>query len=212
MFHIFAAEMFLCCYMPEKKYKMPALCWLRVTDYIKGWLRYELGGVIRVNGQYVVSVQHLEGARAILRMETVNDTMEPSMSGNAMSATRYNCVAAGMELNPKVVEQMYGITPETLPLFIPIECPRLTLTPNGVLRPWNDDTCFEAKQAAALHRLLRDAFWQAVTEFSEEYAKEHAGQKYAQEDMVEAFCKETSTDARHVAAIRREWQRRRKRG
>ena len=51
-----------------------------------------------------------------------------------------------------------------------------------------------------------------MTEFSEEYAKEHAGQKYAQEDMVEAFCKETSTDARHVAAIRREWQRRRKRG
>ena len=91
----------MCCYMPEKKYKMPALCWLRVTDYIKGWLRYELGGVNRVNGQYVVSLQHLEGARAILRMETVNDTMEPSMSGNAMSATRYNCVAAGTVLPRK---------------------------------------------------------------------------------------------------------------
>ncbi len=198
--------------MSEKNYKLPAICWLRVTDFEKGWIRYELGCGARVNEHRVVCVQHLDGARAVLRMETCEDTMAPGPVGNAMSATRYNCVTAGMVLSQEVVQQMYGLTPEALSLFVPIECPRLALTANGVLRPWTADTCFGAKQATALHRLLREAFWDAVGEFSEKYAQQHQGKKYAQEDMIEAFCKETGTDDVHVPAIRREWQRRRKRG
>lgn len=159
----------------------------------------------------VVCLQHLDGARATLRMETVDDTMEPGAVGSSMSATRYNCVAAGIKLNPDVVQQLYGITEEELALFAPIECPRLTLTSNGVLRPWTVNTCFGQKQATALHRLLREAFWQAVGEFSEKYAEDHQGEKYAQKEMIEAFCKETDTDDIHVPAIRREWQRRVKR-
>ena len=195
----------------EKKYKLPSLCWLRVTDFLAGWIMYELGGGARVNGQRVVCVQHLDGARPLLRMETTNDTMEPCKISNAMSPTRYNCIVAGMKLSPDVVQDMYGIGKEDLKLFIPIECPRLTLTENGVLRPWNMDTCFSQKQASAIHRLLREAFWNAVGEFSEKYAAEHQGERYAQEDMIEAFCIETDTDDCHIPSIRREWQRRVKR-
>lgn len=164
-----------------------------------------------MNNRRVVSVQHLDGARAALRMETVDDTMEPGAVGSAMSAARYNCVAAGMTLNPEVVKQLYGVTKEELALFVPIECPRLTLTNNGVLRPWTSATCFGQKQATALNRLLREAFWQAVGEFSEQYARQRRGEKYAQEEMIEAFFRETKTSDIHVEAIRREWQRRCKR-
>lgn len=197
--------------MTEKKYKMPAIGWLKMTDYMHGWLQWELGGAIRVKDQRVVSVQHLPGARPALRMETTDDMLEPSIVTNAMSATRYNLVSTGMTIDEGVVEEMYGVTPETLRLFTPIECPKLTLTKNGVLRPWSIDTCFSRKQASALQMLLRDAFWQAVGEFSERYAQQHQGERYAQEDMVEDFCRETGTSDIYVPAIRREWQRRRKR-
>jgi len=197
--------------MSEKSYKLPAICWLRVTDFLLGWLDYELSGGVRVNNRRVVSVQHLDGARAALRMETVDDTMEPGAVGSAMSAARYNCVAAGMTLNPEVVKQLYGVTKEELALFVPIECPRLALTNNGVLRPWTSATCFGQKQATALNRLLREAFWQAVGEFSEQYTRQRRGEKYAQEEMIEAFFRETKTSDIHVEAIRREWQRRCKR-
>lgn len=197
--------------MSERTYKLPALSWLRVTDFLLGWLEYELGGGVRVNNKRVVCLQHLDGARAALRMETVDDTMEPEPVGSAMSATRYNCVTAGLALNPEVVQQLYGISEEELALFVPIECPRLTLTASGVLRPWTSATCFGQKQSTALNRLLREAFWQAVGEFSEQYARQRQGEKYAQEEMIEAFCKETGTDDIHVPALRREWQRRCKR-
>lgn len=197
--------------MSDKNYRLPAIGWLRVTDFLLGWIKSELSGGARVMNQRVVCLQHLKGARDALRMETCDDTMEAGQIGSAMSATRYNCVAAGMQLHPAVVQQMYGITEEELALFVPIECPRLALTENGVLRPWTNDTCFGAKQATALHRLLREAFWQSVGEFAGQYAREHHGEKYAQEDMIEAFCKETGTDDIHVPALRREWQRRCKR-
>lgn len=198
--------------MSEKNYRLPAISWLRVTDFLVGWIKCELSGGARVLNQRVVCLGHLKGAKAVLRMETVEDTaMEPGVIGGAMSATRYNCVSAGLTLNPAVVQQMYGITEDDLRLFVPIECPRLALTENGVLRPWTNDTCFGAKQATTLHRLLREAFWQSVGEFAEKYAREHQGEKYAQEDMIEAFCKETNTDDIHVPALRREWQRRQKR-
>ena len=197
--------------MSEKTYKLPALCWLRVTDFLVGWLEYELGGGVRVNNKRVVCLQHLDGARAALRMETVDDTMEAGAVGNAMSAARYNCISSGMQLNADVVQELYGISEKELALFVPIECPRLALTASGVLRPWTIGTCFGQKQTTALHRLLREAFWQAVVEFSEGYARKRQGERYAQEEMIEAFCKETGTDDIHVAALRREWQRRCKR-
>lgn len=198
--------------MPEKNYKLPALCWLRVTDFMVGWIKYELSGGARVMKQRVVCLQHLKGARAALRMETVEDAaLEPGATGDAMSAARYSCVAAGLTIDPAVVQRLYGITPEELSLFVPIECPRLALTENGVLRPWTDETCFGVKQSSSLMRLIREAFWQGVEEFADKYAREHQGESYAQEEMIEAFCKETSTDEIHVPAIRREWQRRCKR-
>ena len=60
----------------EKSYKVPPIVWLRVTDYMHGWLQYELGGDARVRDQRVVCVQHLPGAREVLRMETVDDMVE----------------------------------------------------------------------------------------------------------------------------------------
>lgn len=195
----------------EKSYKLPAICWLKVTDYMHGWLQYELGGGARVKGQRVVCVQHLEGARGILRMETVDDIMEPARVTNAMSATRRSIIDAGMTIEAAVTEHMYGVDRETLNMFVPIECPKMALTENGVLRPWTNDTCFGQKQAKEMRDLLREAFWQAVGEFSEQYAHEHQGEKYAQQDMIEDFCRETHTDDIHVPAIRREWQRRVKR-
>ena len=197
--------------MPETSSKLPAVAWLKVTDYMMGWIEYELCGSLRVGDRRIVCVQHLKGARAILRMQTEEDTMEPRPVGLAMSATRQGCISAGLTLNPKVVEQLYGMNRVALALFVPIECPRMTLTEGGVLRPWNCDTCFSHKQASQLLALLREAFWQAVAQFADRYAREHQGEKYAQQDMIEDFCRETHTDDIHVPALRREWQRRVKR-
>lgn len=190
---------------------LPAVGWLRVTDYIIGWISYELCGSLRIGDRRIVCVQHLKGARDILRMQTEEDTMEPRPADLAMGVTRRGCIAAGLALNPKAVEELYGIGREALALFVPIECPPMTLTEGGVLRPWTSDTCFSHKQASLLLKLLREAFWQAVGEFAEKYAREHRGEKYAQQDMIEDFCRETHTDDIHVPAIRREWQRRVKR-
>lgn len=197
--------------MAEKSYKLPAICWLKVTDFLHGWLQYELGGEVRVKNQRVVSVQHLDGVRAILRMETVDDMMEPALIKNAMSAARHDTIDAGITLDEDVTKRMYGIDRETLRLFTPIECPKMALTPNGVLRPWTNDTCFGKDQSKQMRDLLREAFWRAVGEFSKRYARERHGERYAQEDMIEAFCQETHTPDIHVPAIRREWQRRVKR-
>jgi hypothetical protein len=175
------------------------------------WLQYELGGGVRVKDLRVISVQHLKGARAVLRMETVEDVMEPVPIVNAMSATRWGCISAGMEIDEGVTQQMYGITRKELEQFQPVECPRLALTEDGVLRPWTADIYFGAKQATALQRIIREAFWQAVGEFAEKYAAMRHGEKYPQEEMVEAFCKETGTSDVYVPGIRREWQRRVKR-
>ena len=205
------SSVLFCIIMSEKSYRLPAICWLRVTDFMGAWLQQELGGGARVKELRVVSVQHLEGARAILRMETVDDVLGASPVVNAMSATRHGCITAGMTLDEGVTRQLYGITRQELEQFMPVECPRLALTEDGVLRPWTNDTCFGVKQATALQRLLREAFWQSVSEFSMKYAHKRQGEKYPQEEMVKAFCKETGTSDIYVPGIRREWQRRMKR-
>lgn len=192
----------------EKTYKSPAIVWLKVTDYMHGWLDYELGGAAMVKGQKVLSVQHLEGAREVLReMETDDDLVNQEPLGSAMSATWRNCLESGMRFDPEAIRSTYGITREGLKLFMPIECPPLCLTKNGVVRPWSLDTCFGVRQAAAMQKLLRKTFWDAVADFDREYARLLEGKKYPAVDMIEAFCRSTRTPDLYVETIRREWQR-----
>ena len=196
----------------EKNYKLPAITWLKMTDFTHGWLQYELGGALRIKDQLVLSVQHLPGAREVLRMETVEDLMDRQPVGNSMSATRKNCIDAGLDLDPTVVERMYGLTKDSLKLYVPIECPKMCLTKNGVLRPWTLDVNFGQRQATSLQRLLRQEFWKAVEEFDGRYAEKMDGKRYPAVNMIEDFCAETNTPDLYVEAMRREWQRRVKRG
>lgn len=202
--------------MSEKGFKMPVVAWLRVTDYMHGWIQKELAGGARIGGKKVVCVQHLDGARDVLRMETCNDvtgdeeTMEPDVLENTMSATRWSCINAGLTLDQKTVERLYGIGREELALFLPVECPRICLTPLGILRPWANDRCFGRQQAGALLQLLREAFWRGVAEFDREYARSLDRDDYAVIDMIEAFCHDTGTSDLYADAMRREWMRQRK--
>ena len=204
--------MYLCRRMAEKSYRVPPIAWLKVTDYMHAWLQHELGGGARIGDQRVVCVQHLPGAREVITTETENDTMEPKPVVNAMSATRRNCIIAGLEMEPVVVERLYCITAQQFRLFVPIECPLMCLTSRGVLRPWTLDISFGKEQAREMQRLLRREFWRAVDTYNLKYAEKMNGKKYAQVDMIEAFCQETGTPDLFVDAMRREWQRRVKRG
>lgn len=197
----------------KRNYGLPTIVWLRVTDFMHGWLQYELGGGVRIGEQRVISVQHLPGAREVLRMETADDMeLGPMKVGNAMSGNRKNMLAAGMVLDAGYIEQEYGLTPEGLKGFVPVECPRMCLTKDGVLRPWTLDVSLGREQSNGLQRVLRTAFWQAVETFNGEYARKLSGTKYPSIDMVEAFCRETGTPDIYAEAIKREWNRRVKRG
>ena len=198
--------------MDEKNYKTPPIVWLKMTDYMHGWLQYELGGGARVGAQRVVCVQHLPGARKILRMETSEDVQEGKIVGNSMSDTWKNCIEAGINLDADAVKREYGMTRENLRLFVPIECPKMCMTKDGVLRPWTLDVTFGREQSTAMQRLLREAFWKAVEEYDDAYRKKMEGRKYPAIDMIEDFCADTDTQDIHAEAIRREWQRRCKRG
>ena len=196
-----------------KSTKMPAIAWLRVVEFTRGWLDYEFGSKVMVNGRRVVCLQHLDGVRDILRMETVDD-MELSTDlpvELSLSAQRYGVISAAMTLSPEATERVYHLSPEELQQFVPIEVPRTRLTEEGLLRPWGGDAMLGDAQAKALLRLLREAFWEDVDRFARRYAREHEGERYAQEDMIAAFCRMTNTSDLHIEAIRREWQRRRKR-
>ena len=196
-----------------KSTKMPAIVWLRVTEFIRGWLDYEVGSKVMVNGRRVVCLQHLDGVRDILRMESVDDVeLSPDLPVDlSLSASRYSMLQAAMTLSPEATERMYHLSPEQMQQFVPIECPRLRLTQEGLLRPWSGDAMLGDAQAKALLRLLRHYFWEDVERFAGRYAREHEGEKYAQEDMIAAFCRLTKTSDLHIEAMRREWQRRCKR-
>ena len=199
--------------MKEKNYPIPPIVWLKVTDYMHAWLQRELGGGARVKDQRVVCLQHLPGAREILRMETVSDIELGVMKiGNAMSGNRKNMLAAGMVIDAGVIKEDYGMTPELMNLFVPIECPKLCLTKYGVLRPWTLDVNMSHEQASAMQRLIRQTFWQAVEDYNTAYAMKMDGRKYPAIDMIEDFCDITKTPDEYVETIRREWQRRVKRG
>ncbi len=192
---------------------MPAIVWLRVTEFIRGWLDYEFGSKVMVNGRRVVCLQHLDGVRDILRMETVDEVeLSPDLPVElSLSASRYGVISAAMTLSPEATERIYHLSLEQMQQFVPIECPRLRLTQEGLLREWGGDAMLGDAQAKALLRLLRHYFWEGVEGFARRYASEHEGEKYAQEDMIEAFCRMTKTSELHIEAIRREWQRRCKR-
>jgi hypothetical protein len=166
-----------------------------------------------VNGRRVVCLQHLDGVRDILRMETVDDMeLSPDLPVDlSLSASRYGVISAAMTLSPEATERMYHLSLEQLQQFVPIECPRVRLTEEGLLREWGGDAMLGEHQAKAMLRLLREAFWESVEQFAQEYARKHEGERYAQEDMIVAFCKMTRTSELHIEAIRREWQRRCKR-
>ena len=198
--------------MTEKNYKTHQIAWLKVTDYMHAWLQLELGGGARIGDQRVVSIQHLPGSRTVLRMETRDDMADPGKVFNAMSSNRRNCVVTGLDLDRDTVEQAYGVTADQLKLFVPLECPKTCMTALGVLRPWTPNVSFGKEQASAMQRLLRHEFWRAVDEFNLRYARKMNGRKYPQVDMIEAFCQETGTPDIYVDAMRREWQRRVKRG
>lgn len=194
----------------EKDYKLPAIAWLEMTDYTHGWMQSRLGGGARIGNQRVISVMHLPGAKELLKMETKEDYMDRERVKNAMSGTRRNCIDLGLKLDPDIVKQLYGVTAEDFALYVPVECPKMCLTKNGVLRPWTLDVCFGTKQAVALQRLIKREFWNDVEKFNMEYAQRLNGKKYPAVDMIWDFCKETETPDMYVDAIRREWQRKQK--
>lgn len=197
----------------EKNYDLPPIAWLKMTDYMHGWMQWELGGGARIKDQKVVCVQDLPGARDALMMETMDDIeLGPMKIVNAMSGNRKNMLAAGLVLDEGVIEREYGMTKKMMALFVPIECPRRCLTKYGVLRPWSLDICLGRQQASELQRVIRAAFWKAVEQYNTEYARKMNGRKYPAVDMIEDFCVTTKTPDIYVEAIRREWQRRLKNG
>lgn len=190
--------------------ELPPITWLRVTDYMHGWIQQELTGELKIQEQRVVCVQHLQGAREVLRMETAEAPVERPVE-KSISSTFRNCIDAGLDIDEEAMRETYGVTRDLLKLYLPIECPPNCLTKNGVLRRWTGDTRFGRQQASAMQQLLRDAFWEAVERFDRAYAQRTGSKDYPAVDMIEAFCAETKTPDIYVDAMRREWQRRQKR-
>lgn len=195
----------------DKTNRIP-IVWLKVTEYMHGWMQHELGGALTVKGLRVLCANHLPGAREVLRMETEEDCLGPRKIDNVMSDNRKNCVSAGLTLDQNVVKQLYGLTKDKVKLFLPLECPRVCMTKSGVLRSWSLDVSLGRKQALAMQDLLRKAFWHAVELYNRDYAVKKGGSRYTAEEMIEDFCAETDTPDLYVDEIRREWQRRVKRG
>ena len=190
--------------------RMPAVAWLWMTDYMHGWMQMELGGELKILGQRVISVQHLAGVRDIMRMETGESSLSETVQ-SSMSSTFMNCIEAGLQVDKETVKEKYGLTEESIRLYVPVECPKMYVNSEGVIRPWTLDIGFSQRQASALQRILRAAFWNAVETFDKEYAATKGGAKYTAVEMIEAFCLATKTPDMYVDAMRREWQRRAKR-
>lgn len=195
----------------EKTNNIPVIVWLRVTDYMQTWLQRELGGDTMVGEQRVVSLQHLQGFKDTLKMETAKDTKLCQPVVNSMSAMLRNCINTGLEIDPDTILKEYGITRQAMEMFVPVEAPKLCMTKDGVLRPWGLDVAMGRDQSAAVQRLIRREFWQAVENFNKQYSKQHRSKSYPAAEMIEAFCAETNTPDTYVDAMRREWQRRVKR-
>lgn len=186
---------------------MKTICWLRVTDYMQGWIRDALGGALVMEHQPMVSLDGVVGAREAFELP-VADEEDRSVPGSAVSDLWMHAMITGVDMDPTGMEETFGVTEATLRQYLPIECPLFAFTEDGVFRPWSSGMVFGRAQAIALQRVLREAFWRGVKAYSKRYALAHAGEHYAQEEMIEAFCHDTHTDDTHVQAMRREWQRR----
>lgn len=195
----------------EKTNNIPVIVWLRVTDYMHTWLQRELGGDTMVGEQRVICLQHLQGFKDTLKMETIKDTKACQPVMNSMSAMLHNCINTGLEIDPDTILKEYGITRQAMEMFVPVEAPKLCMTKDGVLRPWALDVAMGREQAAAVQRLIRREFWQYVENYDKQYARRHRSKNYPAAEMIEAFCTETNTPDTYVDAMRREWQRRVKR-
>ena len=192
--------------MKTTPYPTPAISWLYMTEYTHDWLYNEFGGNILLHERKIISIHHLKGARQILRMETVEDVLEPGNTRWAMSAMKMDCMQLGIGIGPNNIKEQFGLTKEQLRMFVPIECPRMALTSNGVLRPWSRNTSFGRSQSIELMRFLRDKFWQAVEEHK---AKMEADGKTPQTaiQLIESFCEDNNINEVYLDDLRREWQR-----
>lgn len=195
----------------DKTNNIPVIVWLRVTDYMQAWLQRELGGDTMIGEQRVISLQHLQGFKDTLRMETFKDTKLCQPVVNSMSAILHNCIVTGLEIDPDTIVKEYGITRQAMEMFIPVEAPKLCMTKEGVLRPWELDVTMGREQSAAVQRLIRREFWKAVEAYNKQYSRRHRSKSYPAAEMIEAFCTETNTPDTYADAMRREWQRRTRR-
>ena len=187
-------------------YPTPSVSWLLMTEYTHDWLYNEFGGSIELHDRKIISVQHLPGARRILRMETQEDVLEPGKTRWAMSAMKMDCMELGIGIGPKNIKDQYGLTPEQLRLFVPVECPRMALTSFGVLRPWSRNTSFGHQQALELIKFLREKFWQAVN--NHKTKMEDMGEPPSTaKQLIESFVADYNIREIYIDDLRREYQR-----
>lgn len=191
----------------QKPYPTPSIAWLSITNYMHQWLFNQYGGAIALYGKPICTIHHIPGVRNILRMETIEDNMQPGPVNKwSMSAMRMDCMQLGLSLGPKSMEEVYGITSEQMQTYIPIECPRMALTKYGVLRPWNRLTGFGRAQASELVKLLRNLFWQSVRDYNQKLISEGIAPDTAIE-MIEGYCADNNIGQLYLDDLRREWQR-----
>lgn len=215
--------------MPENR-TLP-VTWLAVAEYMQKWLYDEYGSDTVVHERRVLSVGHLPGARKALRETTVDDFAAGGDERRSVSALRMDCLVEGMKVNPETMDKRFHFTSKDLARYVPIECQRLALTQDGVLRPWNRRTAFSRLQACHLVDILHRQFWKAVEDFDGDFAERMAREAaeagdtiseadinrrqkylnglYPDVDMVTEFCEETGTPEMFIPEIRREFQRRR---
>ncbi len=191
---------------------MKSICWLRITDYMRGWTRVALGSAKRIKDIPVLDILNLEGAQQVMLLPTDNELPGLGVLGNAMCDTWHAALVAGLEMDTWGMEREFGVTKELLEQYLPVFCPDYAVTEDGTIHSWDNDTSFGKQQSTALLGLIRDAFWSAVGNYADQYKKAHFDAKYAQIDMLESFCKEHRINDMYLEAMRREWQRRCKRG
>lgn len=184
---------------------------MRITDYMRGWARVTLGGPGKVKDEPVLHIKDLKGIDSVLLMTADDELPEKDGLCNVICDTWHAALDIGLNVDPRGTEREFGVTRDTLRQYLPVACPQNAVTEDGIIRPWDSDTGFGKKQATALLKLIREAFWAAVGNYSSEYEKLHQGENYAQVEMIESFCKDYRTDEVYVEAMRREWQRRLKR-
>lgn len=187
-------------------YPTPAVAWLQITKYMHEWLINEFGGNVRLHNKPVLTVTYLPGVKKVLRMETMDDVTDISDNKFSMSAMRMDCVTLGCSIGPKTMQEQYGITPELLDTYLPIECPRMALTKYGVLRPWARNMAFGKQQAIELLTLLRNAFWDNVNEYYHNLIDKGEAPETAIE-LIRTYCEENHISEVHLDDLRREWQR-----